>query len=54
MRGPPLTRWLQDIRVSGESKKIDTIPGWKTVNEQHIANQFHYSLRVSLLQKLYT
>ncbi|XP_062170228.1 protein MICRORCHIDIA 6-like [Alnus glutinosa] len=38
----------EDIRVSGESKKIDTIPGWKTVNEQHIANQFHYSLRAYL------
>ncbi|XP_059443447.1 protein MICRORCHIDIA 6-like isoform X3 [Corylus avellana] len=38
----------EDIRVSGETKKIGTIPGWKTVNEQHIANQFHYSLRVYL------
>jgi hypothetical protein len=54
MRGHPLTWCLQDIRVSGETKKIDTVPAWKTMNEQHIANQFHYSLRVNLLQKLYT
>ena len=54
MRGRPLSWWLQDIRVSGETKKIDTRPALKTINEQHIANQFHYSLRVSLLQKLYT
>ncbi|KAE8124263.1 hypothetical protein FH972_019164 [Carpinus fangiana] len=37
-----------DIRVSGETKKIDTRPALKTINEQHIANQFHYSLRVYL------
>ncbi|XP_059443512.1 protein MICRORCHIDIA 6-like isoform X1 [Corylus avellana] len=38
----------EDIRVSGETKKIDTLPALKTINEQHIANQFHYSLRVYL------
>lgn len=43
------TRWLQDIRISGETKRIQTKHGWKTTNEQHIANKFHYSLRVSLL-----
>ncbi|GMY14879.1 protein MICRORCHIDIA 6 isoform X1 [Fagus crenata] len=38
----------EDIRTSGETKKIGTIPAWKTINEQHIAHQFHYSLRVYL------
>ncbi|KAF5476770.1 hypothetical protein F2P56_003473 [Juglans regia] len=38
----------QDIRISGESKRIETLRAWKTTNEQHIANQFHYSLRVYL------
>ncbi|KAK3439916.1 hypothetical protein EUGRSUZ_B00250 [Eucalyptus grandis] len=36
----------QDIRISGDIKKVETIPAWKQVNEQHIANQLHYSLRV--------
>lgn len=44
--------WLQDIRVAGDIKKIDTLPAWRTVNEQHIANRFKYSLRVCLIQKL--
>ncbi|KAG7954532.1 hypothetical protein I3843_11G023200 [Carya illinoinensis] len=35
----------QDIRISGESKRIETLHAWKATNEQHIANQFHYSLR---------
>ena len=42
---------LQDIRLSGDTKKIETIPAWKSVNEEHIANRFHYSLRVSLWWK---
>ncbi|XP_061339299.1 protein MICRORCHIDIA 6-like isoform X2 [Gastrolobium bilobum] len=38
----------KDIRIAGDIKKIDTVPAWKRVNEQHIANQFRYSLRVYL------
>ncbi|GLT77527.1 hypothetical protein SLA2020_491000 [Shorea laevis] len=38
----------KDIRIQGDTKKIDTIPAWRTVNEQNIANQFNYSLRVYL------
>ncbi|KAJ1398251.1 zinc finger protein [Sesbania bispinosa] len=35
-------------RTAGNTKKIDTVPSWKIVNEQHIANRFRYSLRVYL------
>ncbi|KAI4343734.1 hypothetical protein L6164_011048 [Bauhinia variegata] len=35
-----------DILIAGDRKKINTRPVWKTLNEQHIANLFHYSLRV--------
>ncbi|XP_061366802.1 protein MICRORCHIDIA 6-like [Gastrolobium bilobum] len=38
----------EDIRIAGDIKKIDTMPAKKIVNEQHIANRFHYSLRVYL------
>ncbi|KAK7330507.1 hypothetical protein VNO77_24702 [Canavalia gladiata] len=38
----------EDIHIAGYIKKIDAIPTWKIVNEQHIANQLHYSLRVYL------
>lgn len=38
----------EDIRIDGDTKKIQTIPGWRAVNEQHIANRFHYSLRAYL------
>lgn len=39
--------WLQDIRIGGDVKKVQANPAWRTVNEQHIANRLHYSLRVS-------
>lgn len=39
--------WLQDIRIAGDVKKVQANPAWRTVNEQHIANRLHYSLRVS-------
>ncbi|XP_027192262.1 protein MICRORCHIDIA 6-like isoform X3 [Cicer arietinum] len=35
----------EDIRIAGDIQKIGTISAWKTVNEQHIANRIHYSLR---------
>ncbi|XVF19180.1 hypothetical protein REPUB_Repub11eG0087800 [Reevesia pubescens] len=38
----------KDIRISGDTKKVDTIPAWKAVNEQHIASRYHHSLRVYL------
>ncbi|KAG8644062.1 protein MICRORCHIDIA 6 isoform X2 [Manihot esculenta] len=38
----------EDIRIGGDIKKVDTIPAWRTVNEQHIANRLHYSLRAYL------
>ncbi|XP_058004605.1 protein MICRORCHIDIA 6 isoform X2 [Hevea brasiliensis] len=38
----------EDIRICGDIKKVDTIPAWRMVNEQHIANRLHYSLRVYL------
>lgn len=38
----------KDIRVQGETKKIQTLPAWRTVNENHIANKLHYSLRLYL------
>ncbi|KAF8390454.1 hypothetical protein HHK36_024980 [Tetracentron sinense] len=38
----------EDIRISGDSKTVHTgyYPVPKTISEQHIANRFHYSLRV--------
>ncbi|KAI4336179.1 hypothetical protein L6164_014737 [Bauhinia variegata] len=36
----------EDILIAGDRKKIDAHPAWKTLNEQHISNRFHYSLRV--------
>lgn len=38
----------KDICLSGDTKKVDTIPAWKAVNEQHIASRYHHSLRVYL------
>ncbi|XP_030458257.1 protein MICRORCHIDIA 6-like isoform X2 [Syzygium oleosum] len=38
----------QDIRISGDIRKVESLPAWKSVNEQHIANQLHHSLRVYL------
>ncbi|KAK6276656.1 hypothetical protein POUND7_006365 [Theobroma cacao] len=38
----------KDIRISGDTKKVNTIPAWKAVNEQHIASRYHISLRVYL------
>ncbi|XWS60791.1 hypothetical protein CRYUN_Cryun07bG0067500 [Craigia yunnanensis] len=38
----------KDICISGDTKKVDRIPSWKAVNEQHIANRFHHSLCVYL------
>ncbi|XP_062116233.1 protein MICRORCHIDIA 6-like [Humulus lupulus] len=38
----------KDIIISGDTRKIQTIPAWKSVNEQHIGNRYHYSLRVYL------
>ncbi|XP_075662219.1 protein MICRORCHIDIA 6 [Castanea sativa] len=38
----------EDIRSSGETKKIGTLKAWKEINEQHIAHQYQYSLRVYL------
>lgn len=35
----------QDILIAGDVKKIDTIPARKRLNEQHLANRLHYSLR---------
>ncbi|KAL2321807.1 hypothetical protein Fmac_026186 [Flemingia macrophylla] len=35
----------EDIRIAGDIKKIDTIPSWKIVNEEYIANRYPYSLR---------
>jgi hypothetical protein len=40
---------MQDIRIAGDIKKVDTLPAWQGVNEQHIANRLHYSLRVCLI-----
>ncbi|XP_056175035.1 uncharacterized protein LOC115666993 [Syzygium oleosum] len=31
----------QDIRISGGIRKVESLPAWKSVNEQHIANQLH-------------
>ncbi|KAJ4712371.1 protein MICRORCHIDIA 6 [Melia azedarach] len=39
----------EDIRISGDIiNKFDTKGSWRTIHEQHIANRFHYSLRVYL------
>ncbi|CAJ1975114.1 unnamed protein product [Sphenostylis stenocarpa] len=37
-----------DIRIAGDVKQIDTIKAWKSINEEHIANRFRYSLQVYL------
>ncbi|KAK4803792.1 hypothetical protein SAY86_003609 [Trapa natans] len=39
---------LEDIRISGDKKKVDTRPAWKPANEQHISNTLQFSLRVYL------
>lgn len=41
--------WLQDIRIGGDVKKVQAKPAWRSVNEQHIANRLHHSLRVSAI-----
>ncbi|XP_050384957.1 protein MICRORCHIDIA 6-like isoform X9 [Argentina anserina] len=38
----------EDIRISGDTRKVSARPDWKEVNERHIANRFHHSLRVYL------
>ncbi|XP_039027860.1 protein MICRORCHIDIA 6-like [Hibiscus syriacus] len=38
----------KDIRISGDTTKVDAYPAWKAVNEQHIARRYHHSLRVYL------
>ncbi|XP_060967972.1 protein MICRORCHIDIA 6 isoform X2 [Cannabis sativa] len=38
----------QDICISGDTRKIETLPSLKSINEQHIGNRFQYSLRVYL------
>ncbi|KAK0587848.1 hypothetical protein LWI29_029942 [Acer saccharum] len=38
----------EDIRISGDIKQVVAKPAWRSMNEQHFANQFHYSLRVYL------
>ncbi|KAK8465788.1 hypothetical protein PHAVU_009G176500 [Phaseolus vulgaris] len=38
----------KDIRIAGDVKRIDTLKAWKSVNEDHIANRFRYSLHVYL------
>ncbi|XP_038686675.1 protein MICRORCHIDIA 6-like isoform X1 [Tripterygium wilfordii] len=38
---------LEDIRLGGIIKKVETTP-WSKVNQGHIANRYHYSLRVYL------
>ncbi|KAJ6888777.1 protein MICRORCHIDIA 6-like isoform X3 [Populus alba x Populus x berolinensis] len=38
----------EDIRIGGDVKKVQANPAWRTVNEQHIANRLHYSLRAYL------
>ncbi|CAN1334903.1 Protein MICRORCHIDIA 6 [Linum perenne] len=34
----------QDIRIEGDIRKIESLPAWRTLNEQHISNRLHYSL----------
>ncbi|KAK8465787.1 hypothetical protein PHAVU_009G176500 [Phaseolus vulgaris] len=36
----------KDIRIAGDVKRIDTLKAWKSVNEDHIANRFRYSLHI--------
>ncbi|CAK7325067.1 unnamed protein product [Dovyalis caffra] len=38
----------EDIRIGGDVKKVQAKSAWRTVNEQHIANRLHYSLRAYL------
>ncbi|CAI0547389.1 unnamed protein product [Linum tenue] len=38
----------QDIRIEGDTRKVESLPAWRTVNEQHISNRFHYSLNAYL------
>ncbi|KAE8723356.1 MORC family CW-type zinc finger protein 3 isoform 2 [Hibiscus syriacus] len=38
----------KDIRISGDTTKVNTYTSWKPVNEQHIARRYHNSLRVYL------
>ncbi|KAJ6761428.1 ZINC FINGER CW-TYPE COILED-COIL DOMAIN PROTEIN 3 [Salix koriyanagi] len=38
----------EDIRIGGDVKKVQAIPAWRSVNEQHIANRLHHSLRAYL------
>ncbi|CAI0398553.1 unnamed protein product [Linum tenue] len=35
----------QDICIEGDTRKVESLPAWRTVKEQHIANRLHYSLR---------
>lgn len=46
MRG---NSYMQDIRIAGDIKRIDTLKAWKSINENHIANRFRYSLHVCLI-----
>ncbi|CAN0890345.1 Protein MICRORCHIDIA 6 [Linum grandiflorum] len=34
----------EDIRLEGGIRKIESLPAWKAVNEQHISNRLHHSL----------
>jgi len=43
------TSYMQDIRIAGDVKRIDTLKAWKSVNEDHIANRFRYSLHVCMI-----
>lgn len=43
---------MQDIRIDGDTRKVDTVPAWKRLNEEHIANRFRYSLSVCLFKKV--
>lgn len=38
----------KDICIQGDTRKIQTLPAWRTINEQHIANKLQYSLRLYL------
>ncbi|KAL5096265.1 hypothetical protein RYX36_000592 [Vicia faba] len=40
-----MTLKITDIRIAGDIKKIYTTLARKRVNEQHLANRLHYSLR---------
>ncbi|KAF1867307.1 hypothetical protein Lal_00049736 [Lupinus albus] len=39
----------EDIHIAGNIKKVGKVPTWKTVNEQHFANRFRYSLRATVV-----